>query len=260
MVRAADNNFELPHSGYDESLDDDSLLGNDSLPSAMELNRLNEDIRHPPIYEPLSDDIQVIPDLQPQQYPLAFSHHAFNYRDWPNKSTSNSSHPSEVQTLLPLPPDNYVQFPLPPSFSIGSHTDSAIDFYSDGDSQIDISSPFDESVEIDLSDGEANDAALAVAPNEDSDVEIDISSCEEEKALPEESDVEIELYDDSGDEVLSSKNGSATALTRNNPVDELDDIYVSDEEVPLEIGAAGSSLRPYTSADFSGFNNEWLGN
>ena len=134
LVRGGDRNNELPHSGYDESLDDASI---GSLSPPVNIARFIEG-GDPPFFQ-LSPDIMDIPDLEPHQYP------AFQIADNPlpfgqrpvaaeqgaaaaeqgaagmskKRGKRKAGAESTVdQPLLPLPPKNYVKLPNPIAYRV----------------------------------------------------------------------------------------------------------------------------------------------
>lgn len=68
MVHGADRGFILPHSGYDESLEDDQTWSKYS--SLPDIDKLVKDGDAP--FLPLSSDITHVPDLLPDEFPIEF--------------------------------------------------------------------------------------------------------------------------------------------------------------------------------------------
>ena len=120
MVHGADRGFILPHSGYDESLEDDQTWSKYS--SLPDIDKLVKDGDAP--FLPLSSDITHVPDLLPDEFPIDFCLP-------PLRRVGHSEVPSGFQrhrgvtevsaepepallsapTWFPPPPVNYVQLP-----------------------------------------------------------------------------------------------------------------------------------------------------
>lgn len=139
MVRGADRNYQLPHSGYDDDLNLGKLKGHSSpLPDLNEMQNPDDpDV----IFDELSPDFPHVRELLPHEYPIAFVfpplHHlgaseagsapapdfARNFMSWKNKgkermkeevdrmespSTDDSSPNSHSRPWFSLPPKDYV--------------------------------------------------------------------------------------------------------------------------------------------------------
>lgn len=122
LVRGGDRNNVLPHTGYDESLDEKSI-GYPSPP--VNVARFAEE-GDPPFFE-LSPDIMEIPHLETHQYPsfrvillgpAAGAHGADQGRKpagagRPSKKSKGNMAIVDPSPLLPLPPKDYVKLPGP---------------------------------------------------------------------------------------------------------------------------------------------------
>jgi hypothetical protein len=91
MVRGADRFYQLPHSGYDESLRSGKAKGWSSpIPNASDI----EDTTDPNIvFEELSPDFPIIRDLAPAEFPTAFAFAPLNFRDAPRSDSSQDQDP-----------------------------------------------------------------------------------------------------------------------------------------------------------------------
>ena len=129
FVRGGDRNNVLPHTGYDESLDERSI-GYPSPP--VNIARFTQG-GDPPFFE-LSPDIQEVSDLKPHQYPafqfLAPQDYPLPFGQGPaapnaepgagpgivntkGKKEAGAVGPVTPQPLLPLPPKDFVKLPDP---------------------------------------------------------------------------------------------------------------------------------------------------
>ena len=120
MVHGADQGFILPHSGYDESLEDDWTWSKYS--SLPDIDKLVKDGDAP--FFPLSSDITHVPDLLPDEFPIEFClpplQHV-GHSEMPSGFrrcmvvTEEPAKPEpallSAPTWFPPPPVNYVQLP-----------------------------------------------------------------------------------------------------------------------------------------------------
>ena len=142
LVYAIDNNFNLPHSGYNESLGASSLPNESEGPTETVHQQLDDEIENPLDYEVLSKDIHDVPELKLNAIPLAFHNyplHCGTGVNWPSHLSSNKN-PADKR-MLPIPHYDYVQRPIlchhkmvDNQFSIGSDIDMAIYIGSDNES------------------------------------------------------------------------------------------------------------------------------
>ncbi len=116
----ADRGLILPHSGYDESLEDDRTWSKYSpLP---DIDKLVKDGNAP--FFPLSSDITHVPDLMPDEFPIEFSLPPLQHIGHSEVPSGFLGHrvvtkgPAEpepaslsTRTWFPPPPVNYVQLP-----------------------------------------------------------------------------------------------------------------------------------------------------
>ncbi len=118
LVRGADRNFVLPHTGYDESLSEGSLPDDSAGRNKRDHLHLDKEITHPPLYEKLSDYIHVDRELEPFEVPWAFDLALL----WNTEIKSDvaglqmkgkSKAKTSLPTWLPLPPHDYVRSPGP---------------------------------------------------------------------------------------------------------------------------------------------------
>jgi hypothetical protein len=87
LVRAVDRNYQVPHSGYDESLRSGAINGRDSPnpdPASLDVNM--------PV-APLSKDFPTVRDLEPHEIPLAFAFPPLHYlsRAFSSPDASNAA-------------------------------------------------------------------------------------------------------------------------------------------------------------------------
>jgi hypothetical protein len=109
LVRGADHNFVLPHTGYDESLDDRSIAS-PSPPVTLAGDT--------PFFK-LSNDIMEAPDLQPDNYPIYLITPDINHLGGPVPAPSKSKkRAGAVSQALPVP-DTFTPLPLPPKSYVG---------------------------------------------------------------------------------------------------------------------------------------------
>jgi hypothetical protein len=75
MMRGADMQLVVPHSGYDEDLATGKLRTSSPIPSPNEINHDIDDR-----FDRLADDIPVIRHLRPEEFPIAFSLPMLHFR------------------------------------------------------------------------------------------------------------------------------------------------------------------------------------
>jgi hypothetical protein len=113
MVRASDNNFVLPHSGYDESLGESTLLSETDNPTPSLIQELEDEVASAPLYEPLSADIRHERELGLHEFPLAFNNFPLNSGAGV-KSDFQRTASIKPRMWLEFPPAEYVSLPIPP--------------------------------------------------------------------------------------------------------------------------------------------------
>lgn len=109
LVRGADRNLDLPHTGYDDSLDDRSIPSV-STPFIQPGNA--------PFLQ-LSDDIMDIPDLEPHQFQqfdivLGGNRSVAGAAPVAPSNQEAAAESTHLRSFLPMPPRNYVTLPVPP--------------------------------------------------------------------------------------------------------------------------------------------------
>lgn len=264
MVRAADNNFKLPHSGYDESLDDGSMPSESAGPTRSEHERLEDEAKNPPLYEKMSSDVWEERDLEPHEFPKAFECYPL-LRGSSRKYHLRNNVGTGVCEVYPPPwndppPDDYVQRPRPPLESM-----IPFPFYDMGD---DLNTPIfiGSDIESDGSKGEGPSGAI-----------IDPYVLGDSLSIYLESDDEENIDDTSAAAVPNTEtdNFSAAAMPIDVYVESdgsihnfLDDIFIPADDsgndrsleiyIPDEDEIDGPSGRhnsgPYTAADFVNFD------
>jgi hypothetical protein len=152
IVRAVDNDYKLPHSGYDDTLNGNSLPTESAGRSRSEYDRLDEEAQNPPNFEALSSDIWVERALHDHEIPIAFNTYPLlrasggNWvRTTPRIKVANGNDIGNDYLWLNNQPDEYVQRPLPPLdtmipfplFNIGNDLDAPIYIGSDDDEVFD---------------------------------------------------------------------------------------------------------------------------
>jgi len=122
LVRGGDRNNVLPHTGYDESLDERSI-GFPSPPVNIARFTAAGD---PPFFQ-LSPDIMEVPDLEPHEFPaftfMVPEDNPLQFDQGPGASPGAGASPNTNKkkaaanqfspALFPPPPKNYVKLPDP---------------------------------------------------------------------------------------------------------------------------------------------------
>jgi len=95
MVRGSDRGYQIPHSGYDDDLKSGRLAGKSSpIPTPDVI----EDPGDPNVlFDELSNDIGIIPELKPAQFPLAFAFPPLHHT-----AASDSDSRPEIQAFSKL--------------------------------------------------------------------------------------------------------------------------------------------------------------
>jgi hypothetical protein len=117
MIRGVDRNLQIPHSGYDDELNTGKLSGRFS-PSPNP-NDVEDETA---IFDKLSENILSVPDLQPDEYPLAFSfpplHHSglSDSGSRPNFQDSlNPTHQGQDEEMVNILPVHHPWVVHPPA-------------------------------------------------------------------------------------------------------------------------------------------------
>jgi hypothetical protein len=289
IVRGIDTGFILPHSGYDSSLDDNSLPSDSSRPKSIVYRELDDEITNLPIYEEPSEDIYEVPDLDPNDATLTLIYYPLPGAGvkWPLDTPQDSSSHGKGKKRMWLvpPPDDYVQRPLPPlrtnDVPIGSDPGSAI--YIGTDDEVDavsavaapVAAPASNRINVYID----SDIEIVDAPPppieifvEDSPIikpdDIFLADSPTQPAadrplidhiyIPDDDDIYIpeceDIYVPEDDDIYIPDDEDLDPKRYTN----IADIYIPEDDV--ESAAAEAVLSgPYTSADFADFDDQLLG-